>query len=160
MNRELFSQNIHQYEHGMYTLAYGILKNPEDASDAVQEAILKAWCSLDSLRDAKQFRPWIMRIVHNTALGFLRGHRETVDIDQQWELSAPEADHDTRLTVWQAVEQLRMPYRLVIILFYYENCDIRQIAAITATPAAAVRQQLSRGRKMLAALLNKEDFLT
>lgn len=162
ISKEEFCRSIREYENAMYALAYGILKNREDAADIVQDAIIKAYCSLDSLRDRQQFKPWIMRIVHNTAIGALRKRRNTEDLDQQWDLAAPEpgVDPETRHTIWQAIQQLRMPYRLAVILFYYEDCSVSQIASITATPATAVRQQLSRGRKMLAGLLNKEDFLS
>lgn len=160
-DKEYFCTQVHQYEKQMYTLAYGILKNPENAADAVQDAIVKAYTGFQSLHNRNQFRPWILRIVHNTAISQLRQQRDTEDIDSQWDLadSRHAVDHETRLTVWEAVQKLRLPYRLVIILYYYENCSVEQITKITATPAAAVRQQLSRGRKMLANLLNKEDFL-
>lgn len=161
MRKDEFCRHIQQYENSMYALAYGILKNQDDAADIVQDAILKAYCSMDTLRDKKQFRSWIMRIVHNTAITFLRSCRDTEDLDQHWDLSAPApvVDTETRLTVWHAIEKLRLPYRLVIVLFYYEGCSVSQIASITSTPATTIRQQLSRGRAMLAKMLNKEDFL-
>ena len=159
-DKEYFCDRIHEYERGMYTLALGILKNEEDAADVVQDSILKAYSNLDTLRNRKLFRPWIMQIVHNTAIAFLRKRRDITDIDIESEPAVPEpnVDTETKLTVWEAVQSLRLPYRLVIILFYYEDCSIRQIASITSSPAAAVRQQLSRGRKMLAEILDKEDF--
>ncbi|MEE1036312.1 MAG: sigma-70 family RNA polymerase sigma factor [Oscillospiraceae bacterium] len=161
MTKQEFSRCIHDHEKAMYALAYGIVKNQEDAADVVQDAIVKAYTSLDSLRDPKLFKPWILRIVHNTAMSFLRGRRDTEDLEEQYDLAAPDpgVDQETRLTVWEAVNQLKMPYRLVLVLYYYDGCSVGHIAAITATPVAAVRQQLSRGRKMLAKLLNKEDFL-
>ena len=160
MTKQEFGRHIHDCEKTMYALAYGIVKNPEDAADVVQDAILKAYTSLDSLRNPIVFKPWIMRIVHNTAIGFLRSRRETEDLEQQYDLSAPEVDRETKMTVWEAVNGMKLPYRLVLILFYYEGCSVSQIASMTATPEPAVRQQLSRGRRILAKLLNKEDFLS
>ncbi len=157
--RDFFVESIRQCESSMYVLAYGILKNEEDAADVIQESILKAYCSLDTLRSKKQFRSWMMSIVHNTAVEFLRKNGNTVELESQEELAAPEVDSDTRLTVREAVQQLRLPYRLVIILFYYQSYSVQQISTITSTPAATVRQQLSRGRKMLASMLNREDFV-
>lgn len=144
----------------MYALAFGILKNEDDAADVIQDAILKAYCNLDTLRDRKQFRPWIMRIVHNTSMDFLRKNRSTEDFELQGEIPdpTPSVDPETKLTVWEAIQKLSLPYRTVIILFYYKSYSVQQISDITSAPAAAVRQQLSRGRKMLAKLLNKEDF--
>lgn len=158
--KEQFCQQVREQENSLYTLAYGIVKNREDAADVVQDAILKAYCNLDSLRNKGQFRSWMMRIVRNTAIDYIRRHRDTEDIDEQFDLASPEpgADVDTRLTVWSAIQRMELPYRLVIILFYYESCSVKQISAITSTPASTVRQQLFRGRKILAGLLNKEDF--
>ena len=158
--KEYFCECIRECEKGMYTLAFGILKNEEDAADVLQDAILKAYCNLDALRDRKKFRSWMLSIVHNTAIEFLKKQRPTVDIEEQWELAEPEAAVDTaaRLTLWEAVEKLKLPYRTVIILFYYQDCSVRQISAITETSESAVRQQLTRGRKLLAQLLNREDF--
>lgn len=145
----------------MYTLAMGILKNEADAADAMQDAILKAYCNLDQLKDRNRFRPWILSIVHNTAIEYIRKQKNMVDLESQEDLAAPEpgVDTATRLTVWDGIQRLKLPYRTVIILFYYENYSVRQIAEVTHTSVIAIKQQLSRGRKMLAQLLNKEDFV-
>ncbi len=158
--KEFFCECIRQHEKSIYSLAYGILKNEEDAADIMQESILKAYCNLDNLRDKKKFKSWILSIVHNTAIEFLRKHRNTVNIDEQWDLSIPDpqADTATKLTVWDAVQKLKLPYRTVVLLFYYDNLSIQKISEITSIPTATVRQQLSRARKMLKGLLNKEDF--
>lgn len=157
-----FCDCIRQCERGMYTLAFSITKNSEDAADVIQDSIVKAYCNLDSLRDYNKFRFWIMTIVHNTAIEFLRKQRPTVDIEEQWDLAQPEPNIDSaaKLTIWEAVQNLKQPYRTVTVLFYYQSCSTRQIAAITSTSEATVRQQLSRARKMLAKLLNKEDFFS
>lgn len=145
----------------MYTLAMGILKNEADAADAMQDAILKAYCNLDQLKDRSRFRLWILSIVHNTAIEYIRKQKNMVDLESQEDLAAPEpgVDTATRLTVWDGIQRLKLPYRTVIILFYYENYSVRQIAEVTHTSVIAIKQQLSRGRKMLAQLLNKEDFV-
>ena len=146
--KEFFCECIRQHEKSMYALAFSILKNENDAADIMQEAILKAYCNMDNLRDKKKFKSWILSIVHNTAIEFLRKQRETVDIEDQWDISAPEPP----------IDKLKPPYRTVVVLFYYDNLPVQKISDITSTPAVTVRQQLFRARKMLAKLLNKEDF--
>ena len=159
-DREFFCQKIREYEGSMYAAAYGILRNQDDAADIIQESILKAYCSLDTLQNPRQFKPWIMRIIHNTAIDFLRKNRNLADYELEEEVpdERHSVDADTKMTLWQAVEKLKLPYRLVIILFYYKDYSIQEISQVTGAPQPAVRQQLSRGRKMLAKLLNKEDF--
>lgn len=158
--REFFCDCVRQWEKNMYILALGIVKNEEDASDIMQESILKAYRSMDDLRDKRKAKSWLLSIVHNTAVESLRKRRDTVDIDEQWELAElePSIDAETRLTVWEAVQKLKMPYRTVVVLFYYDELPVRKIAEITSASPVAVRKQLFRARKMLAELLRKEDF--
>ena len=63
--REFFCACIRQHEKSMYALAFGILKNEDDAADIMQEAILKAYCNMDNLRDRKKFKSWILSIVQD-----------------------------------------------------------------------------------------------
>lgn len=158
--REFFCDCVRQYEKNMYLLAFGIVKNEDDAADVLQEAILKAYRSMEDLRDRRKVKSWLLSIVHNTAVELLRKRRDTVDLDEQWDMSEPEPsiDAETRLTVWEAVQKLKTPYRTVVVLFYYDELPVRRIAEITSTSPVAVRKQLFRARKMLAELLRREDF--
>ena len=63
----------------------------------------------------------------------------------------------TKLALHAAVAQLQVPYRTVVVLFYFENFSISEISQITGANSIAVRKQLSRARKMLREIL-QEDF--
>ena len=158
--KELFCDGVRQCQGAMYALVLGMVKNREDAADVVQEAILRAYSRWSSLRDRDKFRPWLLSIAHNAAVVHLRAGRGVVSLEQAAEAAVPEPPLDlaARLSVGEAVARLKLPYRTVIHLFYYEDCSIREIADITHTSPVTVRQQLSRGRKLLAQLLRKEDF--
>lgn len=158
--KEVFCDCIRQYESSMYAFAFGLVKNDADAGDILQEAILKAYCNFHSLRDKNKFKSWMMRIIHNTAMDYFNKNKKIVFLDEVEELDdkSYSLDKETEMTVWDAVRRLKLPYRAVVILYYYENYSILQISEITSTSAITVRKQLSRGRKMLAELLKKEDF--
>ena len=157
--KEQFCEQIRQCEKAMYALAWSVLRSDQDAADAIGEAIVRAYSHLDQLKKKDAFKPWILKILHNTCLEMLRSRRPTVDIDQQYDLEAPERhDVSTRLALRQAVEALEQPYRTVVILFYYEDLPVAEIAGITGASAAAVKKQLSRAREMLRSSLQKEDF--
>lgn len=158
--KEAFTEGVRACEQKMYLLALGIVQNEADAADVMQDAILKAYCNLSQLRDRNKFQSWMLSIVHNTAIEALRKRRDTVELDSQYDLQAPSPglDHAAKLTVWEAVQALPLPYRTGIILFYYDGYSVRQISGVTGASQAAVRQQLSRGRKLLAQMLSKEDF--
>ena len=155
-----FCTKIKQYENAMYAVAYSILKNEHDAGDAIGEAILKAYSRLDSLKNPDAFKAWILRIVHNEAVELIRKNTPSVDIEEAHQIPSTdtESKRTEKLDLREAVESLPQPYRTVITLYYYESMPMPDIAEITSSTLVAVRQQLSRGRKMLRQML-KEDFL-
>lgn len=144
----------------MYAVAYSVFKNEYDASEAISESIFRAYSSLDSLKSEKSFKPWILKIVHNTSLEMIRRTRHTVDIQEQFDLEDEEAGKDlsVKLALRDAVENLRQPYRTVVVLYYYENMSVKDIACISGDSVSAVKKQLSRAREMLKSTIRKEDF--
>ena len=159
MDQDKFCENIKLCEKSMYFLAYSLVRNEEDAADVVGDAILKAYASLEKLRNSSYFKTWILSIVHNCAIELLRKNKNLVDIDQVEHLEdkASSNDIETVISLKEAVDKLKNPYREVVILFYYENLSTDKIAKITKTNIFTVRQQLSRARKQLKQVL-KEDF--
>lgn len=155
-----FCTYIKEYEHAMYSVAYSIVGNEHDASDAIGEAIVKAYSKLDSLRNPKAFKSWILRIVHNEAVELIRRNIPSVDLEAAYNLtdSDTESRRAEKLDLREAVKTLPQPYRTVITLYYYEGMPMEDIAHVTISTPLAVRQQISRGRKMLRQML-KEDFL-
>ncbi len=143
----------------MYNLAFSILKNEEDAGDAVSEAIYRGYSSFDNLKDINVFKSWILKIVHNTSVEMIRKNSRlklTEEIEET-EDSSYELNITTRLTVRDAVIGLKQPYQTIVILFYYENLQINEISNIMGSSTAAVKKQLERARKMLLEAL-KEEF--
>ena len=158
--KELFCENIRQCEKSMYALAYGILKNENDVADVIQESILKAYCNYNGLKNPQKFKQWILRIVHNTAIDYIHKRLDVINEEiQEQTTEFPTIDKESKIVIWDAVQTIKLPYRTVLILFYYEDYSIFQISEIMATSVVNVKQQLSRGRKMLAKILNREDFL-
>ncbi len=158
--KEWFCDSVREHEAAMYTLAYSILHNQTDAAEAVSEAIYRAYSRLDTLRSKHAFKPWMLTIIHNTSVEIIRKNEKTVDLEQAEQIATPSdgVDINTKLALRDAVEKLEQPYRTVVVLYYYENMSVNQITQITGTNSAAVRQQLSRARKMLKEQL-KEDFV-
>lgn len=147
-----FCKNIKELENGMYRLSYSILKNQEDAQDAVQEAVYSAYKELENLKDKHKFKPWIYRIVQNVSLSLLRNREYSVNIEKE-NVEANKEDIDTNLTIWNAVQDLEQPYRTVITLFYYEDLSIKEISKITGSKVDAVKKQLSRGREKIKEII-------
>lgn len=148
-----FCDNIKNLENGMYRLSYSILKNEEDAKDAVQEAIYNAYKNLETLKDKRKFKSWIYKIVANTSFEILRNKKNYIDIEQE-NIAAEKIDIDTNLTLWKAVQGLEQPYRTTITLFYYEDMSIKEISEITGSKVDAIKKQLSRGRDKIKEVID------
>ena len=148
-----FCDNIKNLENGMYRLSYSILKNEEDAQDAVQEAIYNAYKKLETLKDKRKFKSWIYKIVTNTSFEILRNKKNYIDIEHE-NIAAEKIDIDTNLTLWKAVQGLEQPYRTTITLFYYEDMSIKEISEITGSKVDAIKKQLSRGRDKIKEVID------
>lgn len=160
IGKEEFCNKIKQCEASMYYLAYSIVKNKDDASDVVNESILKAYEKLDKLKNEESFKSWILRIVHNTAIELIKKNKEMIDIEEVDNLVEKKvsSDVETKLTLRDAVNKLKHPYREVIILFYYEDLSTEKISKITNANILTVRKRLSRARKQLKDLLKEENI--
>ena len=157
--KEEFCENVRACEKAMYALAFSVVKNESDAAEVISEAVYRAYKNLHTLQNKNSFKPWILRIVHNTAVELIRKNSKIVPMDAPEDVREDSCENETatRLTLKNAVDRLKQPYRTVVVLFYYENLSVSKIAQITGTNAVTVRKQLSRARKMLRETL-KEDF--
>lgn len=157
IDKDAFCEKITENEKAMYYLAFSVVKNDADAAEVLSESIYRAYKNLDTLKSVKSFKPWILRIVHNTAVEIIRKDSRVIPIQEVEASQAVPVKDDTSIALRSAVESLKQPYRTVVVLYYYENLSVGQIAEVTNSTAIAVKQQLSRARKMLRELL-KEDF--
>src|SRR5438874_10259310 len=80
-DREAFRTLFERYHRRAYSLAYGVLRHPEDALDVVQDAFIKAHKYLDKFEGTSSFYTWLYRIVMNLAIDHLRKHRRVVPVE-------------------------------------------------------------------------------
>lgn len=155
-----FSRKAGDLKQGMYVLAVSILKNETDVEDAMQNALMQAYQHLDELRFFDKFKPWLFKILTNECYHIIRERRYEEDIDEITVTSLrQDTDSETRMFLWETVQSLPEDYRTVIILFYYEDMRISDIAQILGTSVDTIKKRLSRAREKLRGLLDKEDFI-
>ena len=147
-------------------IALKVLRNRDDAEDAVQDAMLKVWRNLDRFEGRASFTTWIHRIVMNASLDLLRKRScrtEGMAADEREEDSAPrvELSHDqtperelgtaqVQLLVRAAVARLAPVQRQAITLREYEDCAYDEIAEIAACPIGTVMSRLHHARQRVA----------
>lgn len=125
------------------------------ADDIAQEAFMKAYLAVDRLTDDSRFCSWIFTIAHNTFLDYVKRKKIFTDTDQAATTAAEDQSDATfhYQDLYHALSQINPRERSVIMLFYLEGYQTREIAQMTKSSEESVRQALSRGRKHLRALL-------
>jgi RNA polymerase sigma-70 factor, ECF subfamily len=167
-----FNQLVITYQTLAYTVAYRILQS-EDAADAVQDAFMKAFRALPTLRDG-QFKAWLMRILVNTCYDRFRQRRRqaTMSLD---ELPAAEASvyliddgeqpeaYAERMAVHQSIERglrrLSLEQRVALVLCDIQGYSYAEVAAITGASLGTIKSRINRGRLRLRDFLLAHDVL-
>ena len=155
MRRLEFCEQVKIYRYQLYIIAFAILKNEEDAQDAVCSAILKAYEHKEQLRNPHKFKAWMITITKNEALHIKRRRLELPGDEKVEELLEPVRDHYNEL--WDIVQNLPEEYRLVIVLFYYNELSLRDITRVLDIPLGTVKSRLSRGRELLKQALGEGE---
>lgn len=158
----------------LLAVARRMLDREEDAQDAVQEAFLSAFRSLDRFDERSRLTTWLHRIVVNACLMRLRaqrrrpersiedllpeflpdGHQKNPSRSWKPAESAGIERDEVRALVRDKIEELPEPYRMILILRDIEELDTDETAAVLAISPAAVKTRLHRARQALRALLD------
>lgn len=157
LDPQTFTALVMEHQAALYRTARSLLSNPQDAEDAVQQAICAAFAHREQLREPEKFKAWLLRILVNTCYEQLRRQRRTVELSAVEDtLTAPGQDPTESISLWQAVLALPEPMRYVVTLFYYEDCTIAQTAQILNLSQGAVKTRLSRARDQLRKILTED----
>ncbi len=146
---------IIEYKDAIYRLAYSYVKNPEDSLDIVQESIYKVFSSIDSLKEPDHIKTWFYRIVVNTSIDFIRKRKREVLVDEEFLLKKDIGHRDdySDVDLQQALDSLPDDYRIIIILRYFEDLKIKEIAEILDQNINTIKTKLYKGLDKL-----KMDF--
>lgn len=139
-----------RYETMVFRLAYSYTRSRSDAQDLCQEVFLRYYCRRPIFASEEHRRAWLLRVTVNRCKSHLSSWwvRRTVPLDDR--ISMPEPEY---LELDEALRRLPEKDRLVIHLFYYEDCSTREIAKLTRSTEGAVRTRLTRARQQLGRFL-------
>ena len=131
----------------------------EEADDAVQEALLRAWLALDGGTPIRQLDAWSFRTLYRICMDQHRWRRRAHLLTERIRPSSELRDHTaTRLAVWDAVDQLPERQRAVIYLRYRADLTFEQIGEVLGIAPVSARSHASRAVDRLGSLLSREDF--
>jgi RNA polymerase sigma factor, sigma-70 family len=146
---------------GAYRLAAHILSDRSEAEDAVQEALVLAWRGWTRLREANRFGAWFDRILVNVCYERLRGRKRSPSDVLPPDLTAKRADPFSapiaRDTVGRALHALTPEQRIVIVLRYWRDLSIEEIADRLRIPSGTVRSRLHYALRTLKADIERTE---
>ena len=167
---ELFHDLIRPYERGAFILAYSILRNREDAEEAVQQGMLNIFSRLSQLGEVEKFKQWAMRVVENEAKMHRRKRRQL--LYESIEASEPNAGEEqpfrprqfadwrelpsdvveqkeVREAIAKALADLPEIYREIFVLRDVQHLDVAETAQVLEIGESAVKTRLHRARLMM-----------
>ncbi|AMM56923.1 TPA: sigma-70 family RNA polymerase sigma factor [Clostridioides difficile] len=133
-----------------YRIAYSYTKNEEDALDVVQESMYKALYSVENIKEVNYIKTWFYKILVRTSIDFIRKNRKynnMTDIDLIDETG--EYDKYTDLDLRRALEELPIEYKSIIILRFFEDLKIEEVAIILDENVNTVKTRLYTALKKL-----------
>lgn len=155
-----FEDVVREHQDAVYGAALRILGDRDAALDAANQAFIKAYRSIGSYDPGRPIRPWLLRIAVNEAITIGRSRtRERVRLapEEAARLLAdrgptPEratVDRESRAAIRTAVAQLPELYRVVVVLRYFNELSVDEVASATGRSPSTVGVQLLRARQLL-----------
>ena len=161
-DRDAFAALVQRHRDRMWRLALRTLGDPDDAADAVQEALLSAYRSAGTFRGEAAVATWLHRIVVNACLDLARrrASRPTTPLTEEVTTAgaalapSPFDASDTSTAVLAALRRLPVEQAAAVVVVDVEGFSVREAAAILDAPEGTVKSRCARGRARLAELLS------
>ena len=143
-----------------FRVAFGVLRQRQDAEDVAQDALTRAYRSFRQLRDRDRFRAWLVRMTWRLAINRRRADQRRATRESLLANRAVSPSADAALAaserarqLWQAIDALPGKLRIAIVLAGIEGHDLQEVARLLGLPEGTVKSRLFLGRKRLKELL-------
>jgi len=157
---------VQAHQADVYRLALSILDDPDEAEDAAQEVFVAALRSLDSFRGDASFKTWLFSITINVCRSRYQRDKSRTRLRQilqslfRSDQTQPESEavqHEAESELWRAVHALDEKHRIPVILRYYHDLPVADIAEMLRIPVGTVHSRLNHARERLRARLKDEQ---
>ncbi|ACB59651.1 RNA polymerase, sigma-24 subunit, ECF subfamily [Exiguobacterium sibiricum 255-15] len=152
-----FEQLILLHNEQLYRTAYVYVKNEQDALDVVQETVYKAFISIGQVKEPKYFVTWLTKILIRNCYRVLNQQTAVADLIEQ--IPVKESSREEHLDLIDALSHLRKEYRDVLVLFYFHDVPMKEIASFIGITLNTVKTYLRRGREELKKQLGGLDYV-
>ncbi|MCC3356227.1 RNA polymerase sigma factor [Bacillus sp. REN16] len=140
----------------MYRVAKTILTNDEDCADVMQEAIIKAYQKIDTLREPAYFKSWLCRIVLNECYQLLRQKKNVIHMEEWLEPQINERGFE-EVEVKEMLNKLSEEDSQILKLFHIEGISIIELSQIYEAPENTIKTRLRRAREKMRELWDEKE---
>lgn len=160
-DKPAFDEVIRKCVPDLFRIAMSILRNKDDADDVVCETVVKAYENIHKLKDCNFFKTWIIRILINQSnTAYKRRKKIFLLSDIKYEPCYEDAYDYENEDLHMAVGNLSLGLRTVIILFYFQDMKIKEIARVLQIPEGTVKWRLSKAKAILRENLSRlEEYI-
>ena len=156
-NRQAFGELIMLHQEYLYKTAFMYTKNEQDSLDAVQDCAMRAMISMDKLREPKYFKTWITRILINSVYQAQNKNGKYYAFEEYKETAEKERiSIEERTDLYDAVDLLPPVYKTIVILHFFQDMKLKDIAKVMDIPLGSVKSYLFRAKGILRNLLEEE----
>ena len=144
----------------LYKTGMAILKNDDDTCDAIQETLISAYKSFNTLKEKKYFSTWITRILINKCYDIIKKNKKISYINEQMEQQGDASYYDIykeESSLEKVLNLISQDLKLVTVLYYYDEFSIKEISEMINIPEGTVKSRLARAREKLYEILKKEE---
>ncbi len=158
-DKEGFIQSINQNRLKMYKTAIAILKNEDDANDAIQDALYSAYKNYYNLKEKSYFSTWIIRILINKCFDIINKNKKIAYIDDSitQNTTGVEDNYEVESSLEWVLKQIDKDLKEIVVLYYYDELSVSDIANILEIPQGTVKSRLSRAREQIGKIIKKEE---
>jgi RNA polymerase sigma-70 factor (ECF subfamily) len=153
-----FYELISERKSQLYKTAYAYVKNKEEAMDIVSDTVYKAYISIKKLKEPSLFNTWLTRILINTSLDCLKKSSRVVALEENanTDILKVSKDHEEIIDLKVAVDRLHGKYKTIVILKYFQDMTLVEIAKILQCPLGTVKTMLHKALGELRLDLKEE----
>lgn len=163
-SEESFDQLMQSFQSHVYNVAFSFTKNPDSAMDISQDVFIKVYKNLSSFRGESQLKTWLTRIAFNESQNWLKKNKRHINMENITDNPGQVGNDDeamaqeNKTVLLRSLYELNTRYRLAVVLRYFENYSIREIASALSCSEGVVKNMLFRSLQKLKIYLKANEF--
>ncbi len=151
-----FQKKYKEYGEMLYRIAFVFLGNSDDTEDILQEVFISLLYNSPDFKTKEHEKAWLIRITQNKCINFLKNSsRKTIPIDDL-QLPTYSENNEEKIDIVKKILSLPVKYKSAVILYYYNDYSVEEIAKALKISKSAVKMRLKRAREILK--IELEDY--